>query len=217
MTVYYVLDVVMATLVIFLIYKIPYIVGWWGERFVSSKFAELPREKYKIFHNLLLPLNNEIKTTQIDHVIVSNYGIFIIETKSYGGSITGDNRDRKWTQFLHTSKKPIHNPEHQNYAHERAIEMLIRPLFPNVPIIGFIAFPSAKRIQIIGTSNVGHARDIIAKIKNYNDLVISDNDKEKIIDIIENANIKDWRIRHEHNKRVRELKNKNSRSEASAV
>lgn len=207
----------MATLVIFLIYKIPYIVGWWGERFVSSKLSELSGEKYKIFHNLLLPSNGNLETTQIDHVIVSNYGIFVIETKSYGGSITGDNHDRNWTQFSHSNKKFFYNPKYQNYAHEKAIEMLIRPLFPNVPIISFIAFPSAKRIQVNGIFNVGHVRDVIAKIKNYNDLVISDIEKEKIIEIIENANIKDWRIRHEHNKRVRELKNKNSRSEASAV
>lgn len=48
----------------------------------------------KIYHrmnNVTLPLASG-GSTQIDHIIVSRYGIFVIETKNYKGWIFGEER-----------------------------------------------------------------------------------------------------------------------------
>ena len=44
-------------------------------------------------------------TTQIDHVVVSKYGLFTIETKNYRGKIYGDDARDKWTQVIVTNVK----------------------------------------------------------------------------------------------------------------
>jgi len=64
-------------------------------------------------------------TTQIDHVLVSRFGIFVIETKDYTGWIFAGARDRYWTQVLYRSKFRFQNPIHQNYKHVLAIQGLL--------------------------------------------------------------------------------------------
>lgn len=50
------------------------------------------------------------KTTQVDHVIVANYGIFVIETKNYKGWIIGDGFDDNCKQAINKRKEKLHNP-----------------------------------------------------------------------------------------------------------
>jgi hypothetical protein len=64
-------------------------------------------------------------TTQIDHVLISRFGIFVIETKDYKGWIFGRPGDRYWTQVLYRSKYRFQNPIHQNQRHVRAIRELL--------------------------------------------------------------------------------------------
>lgn len=54
--------------------------GKYGEFKIERKLSSLSSE-YTIFNDVLLPTING--TTQIDHLIASPYGIFIIETKNY--------------------------------------------------------------------------------------------------------------------------------------
>lgn len=49
---------------------------------VSNKLMKLPNE-YVLFNDLLFE-NNGI-STQINHIVVSPYGVFVIETKGYRG------------------------------------------------------------------------------------------------------------------------------------
>jgi hypothetical protein len=51
-------------------------------------------------NDIYLPLDDG-STTQIDHVVVSPFGVFVIETKTYKGWIFGNPRDAQWTQALH--------------------------------------------------------------------------------------------------------------------
>jgi len=59
-----------------------------GERLVTSVLSALDSKKYLIINDLMV--ENEGKTSQIDHVVISNYGIFVIETKNYNGWILGN-------------------------------------------------------------------------------------------------------------------------------
>ena len=67
---------------------IPRLQGIIGERSVASFLSALDSKKYLIINDLMI--ENEGKTSQIDHVIVSNYGVFVIETKNYDGWILGN-------------------------------------------------------------------------------------------------------------------------------
>lgn len=70
-----------------------------GETRVSLILSRLP-EEYTILNDLVFQTENG--TTQIDHVVVSKYGVFAIETKNYRGEIYGDDNRKEWTQLIVT-------------------------------------------------------------------------------------------------------------------
>jgi hypothetical protein len=187
-------------------WKRPSLIGKRGENFVSRKLFELDSEHYKVLDDLLLPSLGNTNTTQIDHIVVSDFGIFCIETKSYSGWIFGHARQQHWTQVIYRYKKKFYNPLRQNYAHIKAVEAIVSPKYPKVPIRGFIAFPSAEMLSISGTDAVGHLRDVLAKIKALNAPVLSPADRDAIVGLLLNANIQDKQARKLHNKSVHALK-----------
>ncbi|HZZ58376.1 MAG TPA: nuclease-related domain-containing protein, partial [Opitutaceae bacterium] len=52
---------------------------------------------------------------------VSNFGIFVIESKNISGAIYGSPQDREWTVCLGCSKFRLYNPLRQNAAHIKAL------------------------------------------------------------------------------------------------
>jgi succinate dehydrogenase hydrophobic anchor subunit len=188
-------------------------IGRRGENFVSRELLELDSEHYKVLGDLMLPSLGNTNTTQIDHVMVSDFGIFCIETKSYSGWIFGNARQQHWTQVLYRYKTKFYNPLWQNYAHIKAVEAIVRPKYPKVPIRGFIAFPCAEKLKITGTDAVGHVEDVLVKITALNAPVLSVADRFAIVGLLSNANIQDKQARKLHNKSVRGLKDSNDNVE----
>lgn len=79
-------------------YRRPQAKGARGERRVSSRLDSLPSH-YKVINDLVLKTNKGY--TQIDHVVISNYGVFVIETKNYKGWIFGSETKLNWKQTLY--------------------------------------------------------------------------------------------------------------------
>ena len=69
-------------------------------------------------------------TTQIDHILISRFGVFVIETKDYRGWIFADATDATWTQVLFRYKFTFPNPIFQNKRHVRAVQGLLDFLPP---------------------------------------------------------------------------------------
>src|SRR5690606_8837661 len=67
-------------------------------------------------------LNTPDGTTQIDHVFLSPYGIFVLETKNMSGWIFGSEKQAQWTQKLYKRTFKFQNPLRQNYKHLKALE-----------------------------------------------------------------------------------------------
>jgi restriction system protein len=100
----------------------PAVKGWTGEVTVNSALRKLDPQVYRCFKNLYIPRKDEKGLTQIDHVVVSPFGIFVIETKNYAGWIFGSEKDRNWTQCLKGGKKhQFQNPLFQNRLHMNSL------------------------------------------------------------------------------------------------
>jgi restriction system protein len=84
---------------------------------------------YHLLSHLTLRLKD--RTTQIDHVLVSRFGVFVIETKDYKGWIFASSGDRHWTQVLYRAKFRFQNPLQQNLGHVRAVQDLLEFLPPD--------------------------------------------------------------------------------------
>lgn len=99
--------------------------GWLGESKVRRVVrTQLDEERYRQLHDVTLPTSDG--TTQIDHIIVSIYGIFVIETKNMGGWIFGNPNQPKWTQTFGKSKNSFQNPLRQNYKHIKELDALLQ-------------------------------------------------------------------------------------------
>jgi hypothetical protein len=96
--------------------------GWFGEMMVvRAGLRKLDPTRYRHFHDLYLRHPDGHGTTQIDHVVVSPFGIFVIETKNYRGWIFGSEKQREWTQQIYRKRSRFQNPLHQNRLHVRAL------------------------------------------------------------------------------------------------
>ena len=83
----------------------PRVRGAFGETLLAGVLRRrLDASIYHVLNDIYLPLDDG-STTQIDHVVVSPFGVFVIETKTYKGWIFGNPRDAQWTQVLHNGSQ----------------------------------------------------------------------------------------------------------------
>ena len=100
-----------------------------GEALVSRVVQEnFGPPDYHLINHATLPM--EDGTTQVDHILVSRFGVFVIETKNYKGWIFGDVKQRRWTQVFFRVKYRFQNPIHQNMRHVRAVHHLLNLVEP---------------------------------------------------------------------------------------
>ncbi|MGQ9661890.1 MAG: nuclease-related domain-containing protein [Kiritimatiellia bacterium] len=79
---------------------LPELKGWFGEKSVTSLLRQsLDPTVYHLISNVMIPTQEG--TTQIDHIIVSRYGVFVLEVKNYTGWIYGNEKDRPWTKVIY--------------------------------------------------------------------------------------------------------------------
>jgi hypothetical protein len=84
---------------------------------------------YHLMNHVTLQMKDG--TTQVDHILVSRFGVFVIETKDYKGWIFADAKQANWTQVLFRRKFRFQNPILQNFRHVRAVQSLLDFLPPD--------------------------------------------------------------------------------------
>nr|WP_081415099.1 NERD domain-containing protein [Ectobacillus panaciterrae] len=170
-----------------------------GEKKIQNHLSKLNKDEYIVMYDLTIQTERG-KTTQIDHLVISRAGIFVIETKNYDGWILGNEKDPKWTQMIYTRKVRFYNPIWQNYGHIKAIEHLLNP--QHVPVVSIVAFGSGSTLKMINvTSNNVHVlyfNDVIKCINTYKERVLSLTQMNAIYGIIKRANITDKKIKEKH-------------------
>ena len=165
---------------VFIAWQLPFGIGRSGERYVSRQLRRLDPARYKLLNDVMLPSRGNSAATQIDHIVVSNHGIFCIETKGYKGWIFGDAYQEQWKQVIFHYKGGIYNPLWQNFAHTKAIEELLDRQRLKKLIVSLVVFPNADMLKISGTDSVGYASDIVGKIESYIEPVLSDAERDEV-------------------------------------
>ena len=174
------------------------IIGWFGELWTKQELNKLPKDKYKILNDVFIKVNDN--THQIDHIIVSPYGIFSVETKQYNGRITGNKYDKNWIRHAGKNKYYYTNPIRQNYGHIKALASLLN--IDESKIFNIVCIPSKARLKIEHDGELVRISTIINKIKSYNKKIISNTD-EIANEIIKN-NITNQNIQKEHIKNIKD-------------
>lgn len=135
--------------VFFLIFKrnSANIKGAVGETKVNATLYALGAE-YIPLHDVLIR-NSKGTTSQIDHIVLSEYGIFVIETKHYKGWIFGNEKAENWMQVIFKEKHTFRNPVKQNWSHVYALKNILAdlPQATYYPIVVFAGDATLKGIE----------------------------------------------------------------------
>lgn len=161
--------------------KTPWFKGVFGEWLVrlSAKFLLDPKE-YRAFHNVTLKTPDG--TTQIDHIFVSRFGLFVVETKNYRGWIFGDESQPMWTQKIFKKTSKFQNPLRQNYRHVKALEALLN--LPPEKIHSVVVFVGGSEFKTKMPANVTYAGGYISYIKSKTDVFLSLSAVEAVVTAI---------------------------------
>ena len=184
-------------------------IGRRGEKSVARKLNAICRKKgFRVIHDLYLPLYD--KTTQIDHVVIGDFGIVAVETKALNGEIYGSAEDECWAQVIGTKKNRHYNPLKQNAAHIDCMRHILKKDGVYVVVIDSLVVFSSKNVYL----NIEKGMPVITLnlLKKYFKKPKYNKDANVDIDKVYNTLMK-YRITDKerikaHNKNVKEMKNK---------
>ena len=165
------------------------IIGKIGEIDVSHELKKLPNNKYSIINNVMLYDENG-KSHQIDHIVFSKFGIFVIETKNFEGLIKGNTYDKQWIQILGKTKTNFYNPVHQNYGHIKVLEEKLN--IKENKFISIVCFSDKAKLNITGNGNVINTRNLVSKIINeYTETIMQEdiNDLIKEVETLQDKSL----------------------------
>lgn len=177
--------------------------GVFGE-FIVNVIAkwQLDKDTYHLIKNVTLPTKDG--TTQIDHIIVSIYGVFVVETKNMKGWIFGSPHQKMWTQQIYKHKNKFQNPLHQNYKHTKTLEALLE--LKESQVHSVIVFIGDSTFKTSLPENVTYGLGYIRYIKSKTDAVITELEKNRIITTIRDDRLKaSFKTHREHVNHVKQI------------
>ena len=83
-------------------------------------------------------------STQLDHILICKWGVYVIETKSHNGRIQIE--PKEWVQFYKDKIVRFHSPILQNESHVRALEQVLKKhrALQRIKVRGLVVFTSKK-------------------------------------------------------------------------
>lgn len=160
--------------------------GWFGEKMVQMVAKRhLSPEIYHGFHDVML--SDDVGTTQIDHVYISVYGIFVIETKNYQGFIYVDARQPKWIQNCYGKKYEFQNPLRQNYRHIKVLQKQLK--LPDGYFHSLVVFVKNCELKGYIPNNVCHLDKFVRYILSFKKPMLTKQDVIRLCCLLEAAKI----------------------------
>lgn len=193
-------------------FRQPAVKGKCGELLVAYCLSKLDKEKYQVFNNVMIP-DNAGGTTQIDHIVLSSYGIFVVETKNMKGWIFGDRNSDKWMQQIFKCKNQFQNPFRQNYKHIKCLADLTglsAEYF--IHTIVFVGDCTIKTRAQLPEALVENATQLFRFISSYDQEVLDGDTLETVKSaIIDNCMVNNYANKKQHIQYVKQIvENKNT-------
>lgn len=152
-------------------------------RAIRARFAP---PHYHLLNHITLRI--EGGTTQIDHVLVSRFGVFVIETKDHSGWIFGDPSDRYWTQVFFRAKFRFQNPIRQNFRHVCAVREQL-DFLPPESVVSIVVFTGTAEFQTPMPEGVFYLAEFIRYLESQTTEVMSINRMQFCVGRLETARL----------------------------
>lgn len=189
-------------------------IGELGEYKISIQLDQLPKECRYLDDLLIKNPKSRSGYSQIDHVVISPYALFVIETKNYNGEIKGNRDDKYW---LVSKRFRLYNPILQNFGHIKALERLMIE-FNTVVYVSMISFTMRCRFSIDPELRKIQSNDLVVydvelsefisrkliRLKTESpDPLFTNDEIDHIYDILAKANISDPIMKAEHIEKIK--------------
>ena len=193
--------------------KTPWFKGITGEFIVNlSARLFLDKVQYRLIKNVTLP--TEDGSTQIDHIIVSKFGIFVVETKNMKGSIFGSYNQKIWTQKIYKNLIKFQNPLHQNYKHVKTLEALLG--INEQQIHSVIVFVGNSTFKTDMPENVTSGSGYLRFIKSKTQPILTESEVNEIMTKIESGRmVRSLKTNREHVAHVKNIVAENNTANKS--
>lgn len=184
-------------------------IGDLGEYKINIQLDQLPKDCKYLSDIMISNPKSRTGYSQIDHVVVTTYGIFVIETKNYSGEIKGSKHDKQWSV---SNRFRMYNPLRQNYGHIKALESILSS-YSGLRYISIISFTARARFSIDPSLRKIDSDELVIydlELSEYvtrkmnrlkvalKEPVLSPNKVEEIYHAIQSKNITDPAIRTQH-------------------
>lgn len=197
--------VVVAIFALGAIMRLPQFKGWTGE--LQTNIAAriwLRRPDYRRIKNVTIP-KQDGGTTQIDHIIVSPFGIFVVETKNMRGWIFGKEGEKTWTQKFPQQSFQFPNPLRQNYAHTKTLSEVLG--LPQDKFKSVVVFVGDAEFRKRMPENVTMRRGYVDYIRKHTERILTEDQIDAALTTIAQKRLAPgWKTHRDH---VRHLKKKN--------
>ncbi|CDO02946.1 Nuclease-related domain protein [Oceanobacillus picturae] len=189
-----------------------------GEHKIDIQLSQLPKE-YKYLNDIMIENPKSISGySQIDHLVITPYGIFVIETKNYQGTIYGGKNRKTW---LVNGKFKMLSPIVQNYGHIEALKKYVDEQYHN-KFFSIVSFTKRCTLKIDSELRDIHSDELVIydlylsesiqrkvsinKLK-FKEALLTEQDQSAVYKEFTEANITDPKIREMHTTRINEKKN----------
>lgn len=184
-------------------------IGELGEHKINIQLDQLP--KGCNFLSDLMVANSKSRTgySQIDHVVITPQGLFVIETKNYNGEIKGSRQGKSWTV---SGRFKMYNPFMKNYGHIQAIKSAL-PKYREARYISLVSFTMRCRFSVDPELRKIQSDDLIVYDVELSEYIqrkmnriqaeklnpeLTESDIQSIYETLSEAIITDSRLRAEH-------------------
>lgn len=160
-----------------------------GETKVRQYLAQYCKENNDAYalHNVTLRLSDG-GTTQIDHILISKKGIFVIETKHFDGWIFASPSSKTWTQVFYSEKYSFQNPLLQNYKHVKATQDSLRFVAPKY-IYNIVVFSGDALFKSPKPMNVFYIQELIPALNKYSSAVLDSSQIQRCVARLESVRL----------------------------
>jgi hypothetical protein len=159
--------------------------GFIGEAIGSiAHKISLDKNIYRVLNNVTIPTPDG--STQIDHVIVSRFGIFVIEAKNMSGWIFGNEKSANWTQSFPGGKFRFQNPLRQNYRHTKCLSDFLG--IAHSKFHSVVMFWGESKFKTPMPENILD-KGYSSYIKSKTEILISEQEVNEIVDAIQTGKL----------------------------
>lgn len=148
--------------------------------------AGLEKNRYTLLNDLVIPSGGG--TIHIDHMVISKFGIFVIESQHARGWVSGAEFQDRWKQYHLRRFTLFDNPLHRNHLQVQALENLLK--LPPSKLHSIVVLVGNKGLKTRMPMNVLQPEKLISHIRKSTDHLLSADQAAQVLQKVEDARVK---------------------------